>query len=98
MDWNKLGEGEKDAQNPPDLTEHDLFVYKWFGLNCSLFTKDFNLMPSLLDDLRLKHDEKELFIYKLGLIYQAFYDMEMKKIKSEQKKAEREMRMKKWRR
>lgn len=100
MRWEKLGEGDRDAQNPPEITGHDFFVYKWFSNNCSLFTKDFNLMPYLLNDLELAGDEKELFIYKLGMIYQSFYDMEMKKIKAEQKKMERQIktpRLSKWR-
>jgi len=97
VDWNRLGEGEKEAQNPPELSEHDYFVYKWFGTNCSLFTKEFNLVPYLLNELNLKGEEKELFIYKLGVIYQSFYDKEMEKIKTGQKKTEREIKAKKWR-
>ncbi|MAH50289.1 hypothetical protein CMI37_30995 [Candidatus Pacearchaeota archaeon] len=70
MDWNDIGKGDKQSQNPPELNEHDIFSYNWYHENCNQFTKEFGLLPHLFDNLLFKRDEKEIFFVKCNMIYQ----------------------------
>ena len=88
MDWDEIGEGDKACQNPPELTEHDLFVYRWYQ-NCPLhesyLVRGFNLLPDMIADLELNPDEKLLFLKKLEMIYQAHLSIQIEKADKEGK-------------
>lgn len=71
MDWNEIGTGDAACQNPPELTEHDGFVYTWYSENITGFAMEFGLMPELLKSLKLKEEMLSLFLLKCDMIYQS---------------------------
>lgn len=86
VDWDEIGIGDKACQNPPELTEHDLFVYRWYQ-NCPLhesyLVREFNLLPDLISNLDLDPNEKLLFIRKLEMIYKTHLKIRMEKAEKE---------------
>ena len=78
MDWDEIGEGDHPAQNPPLLDDHDLFVFDWYGENCTAIVKEYGLMPSLIAELDLAGDKKTIFLNKLNMIYMSLQRIRQK--------------------
>ena len=71
MDWDEIGEGDNPAQNPPELTEHDMFCLNWFGENITGFAVEAGLIPGLLGELSFYPGERPLFHRKISMIYES---------------------------
>ena len=69
VDWDEIGKGDKDCQNPPPLNKGDQFVWNWFHANFNEFSVNFNLMPMLIDKLNLESPAQEIFLMKMDLIW-----------------------------
>jgi len=76
MDDIEEGESDHPADSPPELGE-DAIIWKWYVSNCTGFAKEFNLMSSLIDSLKLNGSDKQLFLIKLDLIHASFAKIRM---------------------
>jgi len=52
------------------LSEFDRFCLGWFNTHVSRFTMEANILGELMKDLGLSGVEMELFLLKLGVIYE----------------------------
>ena len=52
------------------LSEFDQFCLRWFNAHVSRFTMETNILSELMKGLGLSITEMELFLLKLGVIYE----------------------------
>jgi len=52
------------------LSKFDRFCLRWFNVHVSQFTMEANILGELMKGLELSGPEMELFLLKLGVIYE----------------------------
>ena len=80
-DWDRIGEGDNPAQNPPIISEGDRFALEWFYRNVSGFSMEAGILPMLIERLGLTENQSELFMQRVGLIYNAELEIVQREIK-----------------
>jgi hypothetical protein len=70
------GEGDPGhpLNNPPPLRGWNAFAWEFYIENATSFTKEFNLMPGLISEIKMDKTTKRLFLKKLDLIHRMWID------------------------
>lgn len=86
-DWTQIGEGDNPAQNPPPIDEDDRLALRFYTESVGGFVRDFNLMPSLINDLNLDPPTRRILLFKLDTIHNHVLEMRQREQNREIKKA-----------
>jgi len=81
--WDEIGESDAACQNPPELSVHDFLTWQFYGENCSLFIKDFNLLPGILEKYGFTEDDRQLLFFKMNMIHSHYKEREGRGIDEE---------------
>ena len=69
-DTKEVGKSSHPAQNPPLIDGHSAAIITWYAENVTSFVKDHGLMEGLIQELRLRGEEKAITMAKMNIIYE----------------------------